>query len=45
MSRSAARGFDALTRLVATSPALAIDYPDTDTAVGLVDDFWRELAA
>jgi len=26
-------------------PALAIDYPDTDTAVGLIDDFRRELAA
>ena len=26
-------------------PALAIDYPDTDTAIGLVDDFRRELAA
>ncbi|HYN46123.1 MAG TPA: HprK-related kinase A [Allosphingosinicella sp.] len=39
------RGFDALTRLIAAVPALAIDYPDTDTAVGLVGDFWRELAA
>lgn len=39
------RGFDALTRLVETVPALAIDYPDTDTAVGMVDDFWRERAA
>ena len=45
MSRSAGRGFDALTRLVADVPALAIDYPDTDTAIGLVEDFWRELAA
>ena len=39
------RGFDALTRLVETNPALAIDYPDTETAVGLVEDFWRERAA
>jgi len=39
------RGFDALTRLVRSIPALAIDYPDTDTAVGLIDDFRRELAA
>ncbi len=39
------RGFDALTRLVESNPALAIDYPDTDTAIGLVDDFWRERAA
>lgn len=39
------RGFDALTRLVETNPALAIDYPDTDSAIGLVEDFWRERAA
>jgi hypothetical protein len=39
------RGFDALTRLVETNPALAIDYPDTSTAVALVEDFWRERAA
>jgi hypothetical protein len=39
------RGFDALTALVQGLPALAIDYPDTDTAVGLIDDFRRELAA
>ena len=39
------RGFDALTRLVESNPALAIDYPDTDTAVALVEDFWRERAA
>jgi HprK-related kinase A len=38
-------GFDALTRLVTTLPALAIDYPDTETAVGLIADFRRELAA
>lgn len=39
------RGFDALTRLIAANPALAIDYPDTDTAIGLVEDFWRARAA
>ena len=39
------QGFEALTRLVRTNPALAIDYPDTGTAVGLVEDFWRERAA
>jgi hypothetical protein len=39
------RGFDALTGLIHKVPALAIDYPDTDTAVGLIDDFQRELAA
>ena len=38
-------GFDALTRLVEQNPALAIDYPDTDTAIGLVEEFWRERAA
>ena len=39
------QGFDALTRLVETNPALAIDYPDTATAVALVEDFWRARAA
>jgi HprK-related kinase A len=39
------RGFDALTGLVRGVPALAIDYPDTETAIGLIDDFRRELAA
>src|SRR5437868_7726066 len=38
-------GFEALTRLVEANPALAIDYPDTDTAIGLVEAFWRERAA
>jgi hypothetical protein len=37
--------FDALTRLVGSVPALAIDYPDTDSAVAMVEDFWRERAA
>ena len=39
------RGFDALTSLVRATPALAIDYPDAETAIGLVEDFRRELAA
>jgi len=39
------RGFDALTGLVRGTPALAIDYPDAETAIGLVEDFRRELAA
>ena len=37
--------FGALTRLIGAVPALAIDYPDTATAISLVDDFRRELAA
>ena len=37
------RGFDALSRLVTTLPALAIDYPDTDAAVALVERIWSEL--
>jgi HprK-related kinase A len=31
------RGFDALTRLVTSVPAKAIDYPDTETALDLVN--------
>lgn len=38
-------GFDALRRLVESVPALAIDYPDTDSAVGLVEAFRQEQAA
>ena len=37
------RGFDALTRLVKTVPARAIDYPDTDSAVAQVETLWRAL--
>lgn len=33
-------GFGALTRLVQTVPARAIDYPDTETALALVADEW-----
>lgn len=34
------RGFDALTRLVATVPARAIDYPDADHAMAMVEALW-----
>lgn len=36
------RGFDALTHLVQSIPARAIDYPDTATALALVDELWAE---
>lgn len=39
-----AAGFDALTRFVAGVPAAAVDYPDTATAIDLVDDLWRQAA-
>ncbi|WP_267386967.1 HprK-related kinase A [Sphingomonas sp. GC_Shp_3] len=35
------RGFDALTRLVRSIPAQAIDYPDTATALAQVEAAWR----
>ena len=38
------RGFDALTRLVRSVPARAIDYPDTETAIAQVERLWAELA-
>ncbi len=38
------RGFDALTSLVKAVPARAIDYPDTVTALDLVESLWSELA-
>ncbi len=37
------RGFDALTSLVTTVPAQAIDYPDTDAAIALVEELWSAL--
>ena len=37
-------GFDALTGLVRSCPSAAIDYPDTDAAIGLVDELWRAAA-
>ncbi len=33
-------GFAALTRLIREVPAVAIDYPDTDTAVALIEERW-----
>lgn len=39
----AERGFRALTRLVTTVPARAIDYPDTDSAIAQVEALWRAL--
>lgn len=38
------RGFDALTGLVGQVPVRAIDYPDTETALALVETLWSELA-
>jgi hypothetical protein len=35
------RGFDALTALVGTVPAKAIDYADAAQAEALADDLWR----
>ena len=37
-------GFAALTRLVTRVPALAIDYPDSATALTMVGRLWREVA-
>jgi HprK-related kinase A len=34
------RGFDALTGLVGSVPARAIDYADTETAIALVEELW-----
>ena len=39
------RGFDSLTGLVESHPAIAVDYPDTDSAIAQVEMLWRELAA
>ncbi|WP_157218741.1 HprK-related kinase A [Flavisphingomonas formosensis] len=36
-------GFRALTGLVAATPACAIDYPDTEAAVSLVETLWANL--
>jgi HprK-related kinase A len=38
------QGFDALTRLVTTVPAHAIDYPDTETAIEMVERLWEHAA-
>jgi len=39
----AERGFTALTRLVTTVPARAIDYPDTERAIARVEALWAAL--
>ena len=39
------RGFSALTGLVKTVPSLAIDYPDTDAAMALVEVAWANAHA
>lgn len=39
-----APGFEALTGLVKSCPAAAIDYPDTETGIGLVEELWRAAA-
>ncbi|GGE91369.1 HprK-related kinase A [Sphingomonas prati] len=36
-------GYDTLTRLVTTVPTVAVDYPDTATAVALVEQLWDAL--
>lgn len=38
------RGFAALTGLVQTCPAVAVDYPDGNAAAGLIDLIWQGLA-
>jgi HprK-related kinase A len=38
-------GFEALTKLVEQYPAVAVDYPDTQSAVDQVEALWREVAA
>jgi HprK-related kinase A len=38
-----ARGFAALGGLVSSVPAMAIDYPDTETAIGQVEELWSAL--
>ncbi len=38
------RGFAALGKLVSTLPAFAIDYPDTQTGLALVEKLWKKHA-
>jgi HprK-related kinase A len=37
------RGFDALSGLVQAVPAYAVDYPDTQSALALVEELWNGL--
>ena len=39
-----AAGFEALTRLIAHCPAVAIDYPDAATAIATVEALWEQAA-
>jgi hypothetical protein len=39
----AEQGFTALTQLVTDTPARAIDYPDTDSALAQVEALWDAL--
>jgi HprK-related kinase A len=39
-----AAGFEALTGLVKNCPAAAIDYPDTETGIDLVEELWQATA-
>ncbi|WP_129790778.1 HprK-related kinase A [Sphingosinicella sp. CPCC 101087] len=39
-----AAGFEALTGLVGGCPAAAIDYPDTESAIDMVEQLWAEAA-
>ena len=39
-----AAGFDALTGLVGGCPAAAIDYPDTTSAIDMVEELWAQAA-
>ena len=42
--RLGARAFEALNGLIGTCPAAAIDYPDTDGALDLVETLWEAAA-
>lgn len=35
-------GFEALTGLIAACPAVAIDYPDAETATAMVEELWEQ---
>jgi hypothetical protein len=37
-------GFEALTGLVGACPAAAIDYPDTASAIDMVEELWEQAA-
>jgi hypothetical protein len=37
-------GFEALGRLVTACPSAAIDYPDADSAIAMVEELWEQAA-